>query len=89
MPAFAPFSFGEDANCDLYLAAGNSVDRIIGSAASAPPACASAPPPAAQAPTGPVTVKNKCKRKRSGPKGKRCKKASAQFGFASTVTSSR
>ena len=44
-----PFSFGEDANCDLYIAAGSgSVHRIVGSAAGAPPACSAsaAPPPA-------------------------------------------
>ncbi len=72
-----PYSFGEDANCDLYLAAGSgAVVRIVGSAASAAPACASS------------VKKKKCKKRRlkvgpvrlapasraAGAKKKRCKK---------------
>jgi hypothetical protein len=53
-----PFSFGEDANCDLYIAAGSgTVARIVGSAASAAPAC-----PTAAAPQ--TTKPKKCKKRR-------------------------
>jgi glucose/arabinose dehydrogenase len=52
-----PFSFGEDANCDLYVASGSgAVARIVGSAASTAPTCASVP-------ATPVN-KKKCKKRR-------------------------
>jgi len=35
----SPVSFGEDSACDLYVAASNSLLRIVGSASSAAPAC--------------------------------------------------
>jgi len=42
--AGAPQSFGEDANCELYLATGGAVYKIVGSAPpSVPPACATPP----------------------------------------------
>ena len=74
-----PYSFGEDANCDLYIAAGSgSVQRIVGSAATAAPACRAAAP-------NPVKKKKKCKKRRHKKKHraaeskkkhkkKRCKK---------------
>jgi glucose/arabinose dehydrogenase len=52
----SPFSFGEDANCDLYIAAGSgTVARIVGSAAGAAPSC-----PRAVA----IPIKKKCKKRR-------------------------
>jgi glucose/arabinose dehydrogenase len=54
-----PFSFGEDSNCDLYLAAGSgAVVRIVGSAAGIAPAC-----PASTATTA-TKKKKKCKKRR-------------------------
>ena len=47
----SPFSFGEDANCDLYVMGSNVVDRIVGSTAAAAPACQG------------VAKKKKCKKK--------------------------
>ncbi len=84
-----PFSFGEDANCELYVAGWGSVHRIVGSgSASVAPACPGSAP--ASAPMTSKTSKNKCrKRKRQGKKKKNCKKYSMQFGFASTVASAR
>src|SRR4029450_11276910 len=79
----SPYAFGEDANCDVYIAASSgAVQRIVGSAASAAPACPSSP--AAAAPGR----EKKCKKRRLkvGPvriapasyaaeaKKKRCKK---------------
>jgi hypothetical protein len=56
-----PFSFGEDANCDLYIATGSGVvGRIVGSAASAAPGC--------------QVAATKKKRKCGCPKGKKGKK---------------
>jgi glucose/arabinose dehydrogenase len=51
-----PYSFGQDANCDLYVVSGSGpVQRIVGSAAGAAPACPTA------------ATKKKCKkRKRQG-----------------------
>jgi glucose/arabinose dehydrogenase len=63
----SPVSFGEDANCDLYVMGGSTVDRIVGSAASAAPACQAA-----------SAVKKKCKKKkkkhRAAAGGKKKKK---------------
>jgi glucose/arabinose dehydrogenase len=62
----SPYSFGQDANCDLYIAAGSgAVQRIVGSAASTAPACPSSP-----ATSTPVR-KRKCKKRRLkiGPVG--------------------
>jgi hypothetical protein len=54
----SPFSFGEDANCDLYIAAGSgAVQRIVGSTASAAPACPSSPS------TSTPVRKRKCKKR--------------------------
>ena len=47
-----PVSFGEDASCDLYVMGGNVVDRIVGSAPAATPACQNA------------ITKKKCKKRR-------------------------
>jgi glucose/arabinose dehydrogenase len=64
-----PFSFGEDARCDLYVASGSGpVSRIVGATAGAAPACAtSSATPAGTAPPG-VTgqraaARRRCKRK--------------------------
>src|SRR5829696_201629 len=67
-----PYAFGEDANCDLYVASGDGlVGRVVGSAASAAPACGSSPATAT-----PIKKKKKCKKRRhhSKHKKKRCKK---------------
>jgi glucose/arabinose dehydrogenase len=49
-----PNSFGEDANCELYVTNGSTVDRIVGSTpASVPPAC-----------PGATSTKKKCKKHR-------------------------
>jgi glucose/arabinose dehydrogenase len=58
----SPYAFGEDANCDLYVVAGSgSVNRIVGSAASAAPACSTA----AATPATPIKKKKKkCKKRR-------------------------
>jgi hypothetical protein len=51
-----PYSFGEDANCDLYVVSGSGpVMRIVGSAAGAAPACPTA-----------ATKKKKCKKRKQG-----------------------
>jgi glucose/arabinose dehydrogenase len=86
----SPYSFGEDANCDLYIAASSgAVQRIVGSAASAAPACPSSPATSTPSPATSTPVrKKKCKKRRLkiGPvriapashaveaKKKRCKK---------------
>jgi glucose/arabinose dehydrogenase len=77
----SPFSFGEDARCDLYVAAGSgTVARLVGSAAGAAPACSSAGPPAVAPSAGRTGQRaaalKRCKRKyRKARKRKRARHA--------------
>jgi glucose/arabinose dehydrogenase len=79
--ANSPFGFGEDANCNLYLAVGtgNQVVRVVStSPPSVAPACvtsaATAPPvPGAQPQPQPV-FQRACKKHRKHHKHRRCKK---------------
>jgi glucose/arabinose dehydrogenase len=93
LPA-SPFSFGEDANCELYVMGSNEVDRIVGSGSSATPAC----PAQTQKCCSAQGKKKKCKKKKKrrdataakhkGKKHKkRCKKKKyrVKSGFAGTV----
>ncbi len=63
-----PWSFGEDSRCELYVAAGNTVSRVVSSPGATPGSggCQVAAPPPAGAP--PVAKRRRCK------KGKRLKK---------------
>jgi glucose/arabinose dehydrogenase len=64
-----PHSFGEDANCELYVTSGNVVDKIVGSQSGfVTPGCATTPPNSAV----PSTQKT-CK----GPKNHRSRRAAA------------
>jgi glucose/arabinose dehydrogenase len=58
-----PNSFGQDASCELYVTNGNVLDKIVGSASSAPAACVTAPASTAQ----------QCTTCPTGKKGKRCR----------------
>ncbi len=51
-----PTSFGEDGNCELYVAAGSTVSKITGSSAAAAPACPTA------------AAKKRCKKKKKHKK---------------------
>ncbi|HEX6586409.1 MAG TPA: PQQ-dependent sugar dehydrogenase [Solirubrobacterales bacterium] len=71
-----PVSFGEDASCELYLAAGSSVQRIVGSGASAAPGCVSGAPGCVPGAPGcvsaaPVVQTTVPKKKKKGCKRKR------------------
>ena len=58
--AINPNSFGEDANCDLYVTDGSVVDKVVGSTpTTAAPGCVTAPP----TPATPA-AKRKCKKKK-------------------------
>ena len=52
-----PQSFGEDANCNLYVTNGNAVDKLVGPPSSATPACSANPT------TNPTTNPTRCKKK--------------------------
>ena len=60
-PLGSPTSFGEDANCGLYVTNFNSVNRIVGSGSQAAARC--------------VSIKKKCKKKRRGKKKQRAAEA--------------
>jgi glucose/arabinose dehydrogenase len=73
-----PDGFGEDANCELYVTSGDTVDKIVPSSpATVAPACQQPSPPTAE-PAQPVATmtKKKCKRhKKHAVSGKKhCKK---------------
>ncbi|HET9121650.1 MAG TPA: PQQ-dependent sugar dehydrogenase [Solirubrobacterales bacterium] len=77
-------SFGEDSACNVYVMNTSTVFRIVGSAASATPACAKAPPKRCACPPGKKgqKAKKKCKKRKKKHaaeakkkhKHKKCKK---------------
>jgi glucose/arabinose dehydrogenase len=78
------FSFGEDANCELYVMGPGppgTVQKVVGSGSgSTPPACVTSPPAASTpstalvSPTPTIKKKKGCKRKKTRAARKRCEK---------------
>ena len=71
-----PTSFGQDSSCELYVTNGNVLDKIVGSAPTAPAACQAPAPTATQCvcPAGKKGKKCRHKKKRRAAEAKKHKK---------------
>jgi glucose/arabinose dehydrogenase len=79
--AISPVSFGEDANCELYVTNGDEVDRIVPSSpAAVAPACPATPRTSVMLPATRVPPKKCRHRKKHAVSAKRghCKKRKAR-----------
>jgi hypothetical protein len=81
-----PHSFGEDANCELYVTSGNVVDRIVGSqSGSVTPGCATTPPNSAVPSTQKTCKGTKRHRSRPAAAAKKRKKRCVSRSWASRL----
>jgi glucose/arabinose dehydrogenase len=65
----SPWSFGEDGACNLYVSAGSSVFRIVGSGGTGASTCPTAP-----CPCTPISGPSACCPPATTKKGKKCRK---------------